>query len=337
MIGSAGFHWVSRVHLGMGIMSYLASPMWLAFLLAGLVLALQAHFIRPEYFTKEFQLFPTWPVIDSQRAIGLFIATMLLLFVPKFLGLAYALTEKKRRAAIGGAFRGTLSLVVESLISAFIAPILMAIQSAAVFQILIGRDSGWNPQRRDDGSMPIGDVVRRHLPHMVFGLVLGISAWLVSPRLLAWMSPAVIGLILAIPASLFVARRDVGLWLRRRGLLMTPEEQEPPQILTAAQGIASDIDRELNGHVDAVLRLASDPALLAFHRASLPPPPPLPPGEIEMPLVTGLARLQAARTLEDATQFLSPKERIAVLADAEALDHLAMLPRRKPPQEMAGR
>ncbi|ESR24834.1 glucans biosynthesis glucosyltransferase MdoH [Lutibaculum baratangense] len=335
VLPARGLHWISRVHLGMGIMSYLASPIWLAFLLAGLVLALQAHFIRPEYFTREFQLFPTWPVIDSERAIGLFIATMLLLFTPKFLGLAYALLDEKRRRAIGGGLRGTVSLLVESLISAVIAPILMAIQSAAVIEILIGRDSGWNPQRRDDGSMPVMDVARRHFMHMMFGIVLGVSAWLVSPHLLAWMSPAVAGLVLAIPASLFVARRDVGLWLRRKGLMMTPEEQEKPAILTASQAITEDLERELSGDIDAYLRLSSDPALLAFHRASLPPVQPLPPGEIDMSLVAGLARLEAAETLEDAIHYLSKKERLALLADPEGLDRVAMLPRRKPPQGFA--
>lgn len=335
VIGAGGLHWISRVHLGMGIMSYLASPIWLMFLLAGLVLALQAHFIRPEYFTKEFQLFPSWPVIDSERAIGLFIATMLLLFTPKFLGLGYALLDPGRRAAIGGAWKGVLSLLVESLISALIAPILMAIQSAAVFEILLGRDSGWNPQRRGDGSIPVRDVVRRHAMHVLFGLVLGVAAGLVSPQLLAWMSPAVLGLVVAIPASLFVARRDIGLWLRRKGLLMTPEEQEAPEILRAAQAVTEDLERELGGDVDACLRLASDPALLAFHRASLPPQDTLPPGEIDQPLVTGLARLGAAETLEDATRYLSPKERLAVLADAGALDRLAMLPRRAAAQGLA--
>ena len=53
--------------------------------------------------------------------------------------------------------------------SALIAPILMLIQSGSVFQILLGRDTGWNPQRRDDGSIPFGDIVRRHRWHMVLG------------------------------------------------------------------------------------------------------------------------------------------------------------------------
>ena len=49
-------------------MSYLASPLWLLLILAGLALSLQAQFIRPEYFAEDFQLFPTWPVIDAERA-----------------------------------------------------------------------------------------------------------------------------------------------------------------------------------------------------------------------------------------------------------------------------
>ena len=33
-----------------GIMGYLASPLWMAQLLIGIVLVLQSRFIRPEYF-----------------------------------------------------------------------------------------------------------------------------------------------------------------------------------------------------------------------------------------------------------------------------------------------
>ena len=33
LIGERGLHWMSRLHLGMGIFAYLASPLWLAMLL----------------------------------------------------------------------------------------------------------------------------------------------------------------------------------------------------------------------------------------------------------------------------------------------------------------
>ncbi len=37
----------------------------LALILAGLALGAQAHFYAPDYFPDDFNLFPTWPVIDS--------------------------------------------------------------------------------------------------------------------------------------------------------------------------------------------------------------------------------------------------------------------------------
>ena len=51
VIGAAGLHPATRQHFATGVFSYLASPLWLFQLLVGLTLALQAHYIRPEYFT----------------------------------------------------------------------------------------------------------------------------------------------------------------------------------------------------------------------------------------------------------------------------------------------
>ena len=86
--------------------------------------------------------------------------------------------------------------------SALMAPILMLIQSGAVFQIMLGRDTGWNPQRRDDGSIPFA---RHRAPPprctRCFGIFAGVSAFMIAPSLFGWMSPTIIGLVLAIPIS----------------------------------------------------------------------------------------------------------------------------------------
>ena len=63
-------------------MGYLASPLWMAQLLVGIVLVLQSHYIRPEYFTKEFSLFPAWPRFDYERALQLFELTIGILLAP---------------------------------------------------------------------------------------------------------------------------------------------------------------------------------------------------------------------------------------------------------------
>ena len=62
---------MSRVHLIQGIMSYLASPLWLMLLVAGLGLAIVARYTEPNYFPDGFSLFPAWPVFDPELALAL--------------------------------------------------------------------------------------------------------------------------------------------------------------------------------------------------------------------------------------------------------------------------
>src|SRR5258705_363681 len=57
VLPARGLHWVSRLHLLTGIGSYLTAPLWLLFLVFGILISLQAQFVRPEYFPKGFALF----------------------------------------------------------------------------------------------------------------------------------------------------------------------------------------------------------------------------------------------------------------------------------------
>ena len=80
LLGTAGLHPLSRLHLFMGVMSYLASPLWLLFLLSGMSLALHAYLVPPDYFLDRWSLFPDWPRIDPERAMALFGLCMLVLY-----------------------------------------------------------------------------------------------------------------------------------------------------------------------------------------------------------------------------------------------------------------
>jgi membrane glycosyltransferase len=70
IIGAAGLTFTSRLHLGIGIMSYLSSPLWLLMLGIGFALAVQSHLIRPEYFSHDFQLFPDVAAIRCRTDDG---------------------------------------------------------------------------------------------------------------------------------------------------------------------------------------------------------------------------------------------------------------------------
>ncbi len=327
IIGAAGLHFASRQHFATGIAGYLASPLWLCQLLVGIALVLQTAYARPEYFPQGLALYPVFPRFDPVRALQLFGLTMGVLLAPKILGLVLALREPELRRACGGAGRLAASCALEILLSALIAPVAMLIQSGSVAGILLGRDTGWNPQRRDDGSIPLRDIVRRHRWHTLLGLVAGVAAFAIATSLFLWMSPTILGLVLAIPISWASGQLAYGLALKRRGLLATPEERDPPAVaLRAAELTARNAQAGLD-EADALAALHAEPALAEAHLRMLPPPAPRPRGRIEADRVLAEAKLGEAQSLAEAASWLGPKERMALLHDPALVAGLARLPR----------
>ncbi|MCL1073114.1 glucans biosynthesis glucosyltransferase MdoH [Shewanella dokdonensis] len=327
VLPAKGLHWISRLHLVTGIMSYLSSPFWLLLILSGLLLALQAHYIRPEYFTDQFSLFPKWPVMDSDRALRLFYITMGILFGPKIFGSLLLLTDKQYVKILGGRLRITASILLEVLVSALIAPIMMFIHCGAVFAIISGKDSGWAPQRRDDGSLPWSDVIYRHRYHVLAGILLGYAAYLDSWTLLAWMSPALIGLWIAVPLSAFTASQKVGKWFRAKRLLSTPEELEPPQILTSAAAARGEYEAALKDVWD-VRMLLDNPELMALHMQIMDKlPTHIPGGKIESMDAIARVKVQEAQTQEALLANLDNKELGYILGNPLLLQTMQRLPK----------
>lgn len=320
VLPARGLHPVSRLHLLTGIGAYITAPLWLTFLLAGILIALQAQYIRPEYFPREFVLFPQWPAQDPVRAAWVFAGTLALLILPKLLAWLSTMARTAHRQGFGGAIRSFASVVLETLVSGLMAPVMMLNQSVTVVAALAGRDVGWNVQRRDDGALPWSEVARGYAWHTLFGLLLAAAAYAVSWTLFLWMTPILAGLLLAIPLAALTADAGLGRGLRRLGLLKVPEEARPPEILVRARELAAILEDEIP-EADAVSRLASDEALAAAHAAMIEPGRRK-RGEVDTELVVGLARLEDARSGEDVRELLSKRELSAVLADRNGFDQL---------------
>jgi membrane glycosyltransferase len=237
------------------------------------------------------------------------------------------LIDSKGRCACGGAVRLVISALIEVILSALVAPILMLIQSGSVFQILLGRDTGWNPQRRDDGSIPLRDIVRRHRWHTAMGVLAGVSAFLIATSLFLWMSPTILGLVLAIPISWLSGQLAAGLALKRLGLLMTPEEHEVPPIATRANLLQLELARAGFDDKDALVAVYEDEDLRRAHESMLPQPAHRARGQIDPDRALAQAKLVEAETLEEAVAWLKPKERMIVLHDRALLDMLSRLRR----------
>ncbi|QSX35617.1 glucans biosynthesis glucosyltransferase MdoH [Shewanella sedimentimangrovi] len=326
VLPAKGLHWINRLHLLTGIMAYLSSPFWLMLILSGLLLALQAHYIRPEYFTDQFSLFPTWPVMDSDRALRLFFITMGVLFGPKIFGLLLLIKDSPTCRALGGRLRVGLSVLVEVILSALIAPIMMLIHCGAVLSILFGRDSGWSPQRRDDGSLPWAALIFRHKWHMVAGALLGYAAWLDSLTLLAWMSPALVGLWLSVPLSAFTSSWGIGAWFKRRRIMATPEEVAQPQLVTKVAERREQYQADLT-EIWTIESLLRSPELMELHLAMMDKLPTHTPGGAVEPLdAIARVKVQEAVCRKSLLALLSKQELGYILGNPLLLKQMQNLP-----------
>jgi len=309
---------MSRLHLVTGIGSYVAAPLWLAFLLIGILIALQARYIRPEYFPSGFTLFPQWPAQDPVRAAWVFGGTMLMLILPKLMGYLAFLRHRESRNMMGGAIRGLLSVFIETFVSALIAPLMMLKQSRAVVEILIGKDSGWGQQRREARRNSLRELARTFGAQTVLGALLALGAYLISGSLVIWMSAVIAGLLLAIPTAALTSSRRLASVFRSGGLLLTAEEKSVPDVLLRARSLSeenSPYDRSAN----PVTVLADDCNLLNLHLEANAHGTPRQRGQVDEQLAIALARLDDAESRSEALSWMSQQELFAVLASPHAL------------------
>ncbi|MDP3077771.1 glucans biosynthesis glucosyltransferase MdoH [Bradyrhizobium sp.] len=320
VLPARGLHWVSRLHLLTGIGSYLTAPLWLIFLALGILISLQAQFVRPEYFSKG-SLFPQWPAQDPVLAAWVFLGTMGLLIVPKLLAFLLLLTQRETRKRFGGGFVALVGILIETLLSSLIAPVMMIFQSTAVGEILLGRDAGWQVQRRDDGGVPRSETVRRYALPTLVGIVMAIAGYAVSLPLLLWMTPVIIGLLLAIPIALLSSGSSGGAGRPPR-LFATPEQTSPPQVLVRANQLATAAPTAIGC---PVLELRNDTGLLDAHVNNLPASKRI-RGQVNPHLAIARAKIEDAESLEEALRFLNTHQTFAALNSAPLLQALLELP-----------
>jgi membrane glycosyltransferase len=234
LVGASGLHWMSRVHLVQGIMSYLASPLWFMLLVAGLTLASIARYTEPNYFPDGFSLFPAWPVFDPELALRLLTVTGIVLYMPKFLGLALALKDRELRRGCGGTSGLLKSVAAETLLSMLLSPVMMLIQSRFVFDIFAGRDSGWNAQNRADAAVPFAVTLRQHWVHVLVGLCFGALSFAISWATFFWFLPIMAGLAMSPVISWATGLPALGRRMWAANIFRIPEEQAAEDLMPAA-------------------------------------------------------------------------------------------------------
>jgi membrane glycosyltransferase len=245
-----GLHPAHRAVFMTGIMAYVSAPLWLLSLAVSTAFIVLQTVIGPQYFVQPRQLFPVWPRWDINAVIGFVVATGVVLFLPKILGALLVLMQGAKR--FGGTLRVALSVLMEVVFSALLAPIRMLFHTQFVLAALTGLGVHWKSPPREDAETTWGEGVRRHGAHtLVGGAWAAVVYWLDSSYTWWLLLPVVGALTLSIPISVYSSRVSLGRALRRAKLLLIPEEGDPPNELRAMRAYAEQADAG-PGFVDAV-------------------------------------------------------------------------------------
>ncbi|HVU17493.1 MAG TPA: glucans biosynthesis glucosyltransferase MdoH [Candidatus Didemnitutus sp.] len=321
LLFARGFHPLNRFHLLMGIMAYVSSPLWLLFML---ISTLQRfHEVTSgaagRYHAENYTLIFGYPV-EIPEAMALFGFTLILLFLPKVLSVLVALRER-RGIAFGGPFRLIVSALLEMLLSALLAPINMMFHAKFVVYILLGQGVSWSTQQRaasDDADWH--DAVMNHLTQSLFAIVWGASAYVLVPSFFWWLSPILLGLLVAAPLSIFLGRARFGRRARDHGLFLTPDETQPAPELPLLERHLAECYRHMQpipelredyGMLQAVL----DPYVNAVHVALL--------RQRKRSLSVRRYFMELRRRLlAEGPENLSAREKMALLRDAESMNWL---------------
>ena len=226
LLAEPGLQPVHRTMLLTGAMAYLSAPLWLLFVVMGGAL----------------QVFGGAAIFNTDAAVpmemwALWGCTVCMLALPRVLGVL-TIVLKKEQDLYGGTRALAAGALIEGLLSVLQAPVRMIAHTLFVIVALTGLKLDWKSPPREADDVTWGHAVRRFAPVMVL-----VSAALAGAHLLTgtalWLLPIALPLLLAVPLTVWASRASVGERLRRRQLLLVPEESVTPTVLSQAWSYAN--------------------------------------------------------------------------------------------------
>lgn len=275
LVFAGGLHVMSRLHLLLGILGYLASAFWFLFLLVSSLVTINYRLTGLTLVPAESNLARFVSFTTVQQGLVIFGATLVMLFMPKILALLQCLTDWKRLHGFGGLVPLLCGLVLETLFSSLTAPLVMLFHSRFLLWMLLGRKVEWVAQQR--GALGTGwkEALVTHGWQSLLGAAWLSAAFLLDPVLGWWLTPVWGPVLFAIPISVWSSQPGPGQAFRRLRILLTPEELSSPQELREAAESASPENGILSGRfaegtaLEGITRVMVDPYVNAVHVSSL--------------------------------------------------------------------
>jgi membrane glycosyltransferase len=201
---------MGRFQLFNAIMMYAGAPMNLLMLVAGLSMA----------------LVPSSGHFATSMAFGLYAASLVMLFAPRFLGV-FDTFLSGRAKSYGGALRLLTGCVLDLAFSLLIGPIMMIAQTVFIAGLAFGHKVMWEAQNREDRSISLGEAFKGLWQQLTFGVACLVILGLFLPPAIKWAGLTIFPCLLAIPFACITAGRGFSRLLVRTGLCAIPDELAP--------------------------------------------------------------------------------------------------------------
>jgi membrane glycosyltransferase len=304
LIFASGLRQMSRFHLVLGIMGYLASGLWLLFLLLFTVVEVNLDRMGLSLVPGESRFAQLASLSVFRQGQILFGSTLVLLFLPKVLAILECLLRPGRLRAFGGAPALLGGILLETLYSALTAPVVMLFHAKFLLFLFLGKKVEWVTQQRDAVGTGWREALSSHGSQSFLAAAWLLVAWWVKPVLALGLLPVFGPVLGAIPLSVWSSRPGPGRTLRRWRIFVTPEELRPPPELAEIEERLSRRHTVLSERFDpsapreGITRAIVDPYVNAVHVSLMTRPEDSSPQAVPESTRRTAERLLAAGPLE---------------------------------------
>jgi membrane glycosyltransferase len=214
-IGLPCLRFVSRVQLLFAMLMFFGSPAWIGLLLVGTAVLATAPTVTA--------------VVDARYGVPLLTLILSMWFAPKIATMIDVLTRPALRRGFGGAGRFLASVVVETVFSLLLSPIMWVCHTLVLADVPFNRVLGWSEQVRESHAIAWSAALRKLWPQTVLGgATLAILA-ILQPAALPFVFVLLAGgLVLAVPLCVVTSWPWLGMAMARLGIGRLPEETAPP-------------------------------------------------------------------------------------------------------------
>ncbi len=226
LLSLPGLKRTSRVQLALAILMYLGGPGWMLFIAGGATHA---------WLSSEFTAAAGGSQFPVTLWILLIVVIMVMVLMPKIIGVVDVLLSRRSRRRYGGSFRVVTGALTEFLFSTLLAPIVAVAQTRFLIGLALGKRIAWDAQRRQGYGLTWGEAWRGLWLQSLFGVALLTCLIYTAPSVIVWAAPLLSAFMGATLFAVWTAAPLPSKVSRRLGLWDIPEDRNPSAALSTLE------------------------------------------------------------------------------------------------------